>query len=228
MPKQSSSCKDYAPWTKDLRCKDDLLESQRRIIFSERQFLSPSSLPAPIPIRKQCTDSKPPTDCKALISVAKPHWISAVSAGLFKFVGLTREETRTRTIKLLYGPDTDCFAISKAIEEMVSNLNGTNMSIIPSLTIYDRHGHARTFKVVCSPHEPMTDGCFTHCSLRFEPAAVDMRSRRIAPIGVKGNAVNELLTSSYRSRYNFMTGLEIHHALAEIMWKRSLATKKNE
>jgi hypothetical protein len=167
-------------------------------------------LPAPNLFFRQCTSTKTQTNCKALVSVIDPHCTLVASAGLCRFLGLTKEETRGQPIGLLCGTNTDCIAISNAIKSVRSD---EEPKIISSLPIYDKNGHSKTVKVVCSPHEPTTNGRFTHCCMIFEPSAMDMqcKTRQITPEG--GSYSVSSLT--YRARYNSMTGLEIQRSLLE-------------
>jgi hypothetical protein len=161
-------------------------------------------------------DSKPPANCKILVSVTEPHQILTASAGFCKFLDLTKEEACTRTIKQVHGLDTDCIAISNAIKEMVENKTAI---AIPTFEICDSQGQTKSVKVVCRPNDPATDGCISSCYLTFESVPFDMIPRKSKTVTEESKSIQPFLSSGYRARYNFMTGLEIHQALAERVWK---------
>jgi hypothetical protein len=175
---------------------------------------NPSPLPAPIPFLHQleleCLSTTIPANCKVLVSVIDPHRILVASVGFCKFLGLTKEETLGQPIGFLSGPDTDCscITISKVIKDVRLD---EEPKIIHSLTIYHKNGKAKDVQVVCSPHEPASNGSFTHCCFILASSAVGMRCETRKTIPERSTKNSSLF--AYRARHNYITGLEIQESL---------------
>ena len=145
-----------------------------------------------------------PIDEKSMIVMTKtPHKIIDASISLCAELRFQQSQLLGRSLSVLYGPGTDPSCISLAIKNMAADIHHRAVAV-SSIDIYGQDGGLRRFRVLYSPTTDKND-CAGCCKLAFErtdaPAV-----RRMLPRSVDEERVRQAV----RSRYNFLTGLELH------------------
>ena len=101
-------------------------------------------------------------------------------------LGFTDRQMAQRTVRLLYGPDTDPVAVSSAVKRMLLAVDDLYAAAIPALIVYDRSGAPHTVRAVCSRLPARSMGGTGACRLVLEwppadPPADAPRSQRRRP-----------------------------------------------
>ncbi len=163
--------------------------------------ISFTALPPPQPFAK----SSLPVRFSVTVDAQAPYRILSASASFFKVVDLSMTEIQDRSIRILFGPETDLSAFSCAMK----SINMERRATIPEIKIYMRNGACHIFEVQCVLQQKcIEEACSimmlfksTRCKPQAQHQFITRSSRRSSLNTSRDEA---------RSRYNFITGLGLH------------------
>jgi hypothetical protein len=93
-----------------------------------------------------------------VISTRAPHKIMSATEELCSLLGFTAADMAQRSIRLLYGPETDSTAITSAVKRMLLAFDDHYTAVVPTFTVYSSSGAPHVVRVVCSRLPPRGAG----------------------------------------------------------------------
>ena len=163
------------------------------------QLIKYAALPPPKQFLKKCPEI---FDKSLTISAYKPYKIIHASNQLCDLLQAPIEQIEGRSMSILFGPETNQSAIFLAIKKISANVEQISASV-PAIKIYGQDQRIHLLKARCSV---LTNNEVTQqIVLNFE--SIDYCAIK----GIIDSQKEDInLRRAIRSRYNFMTGLELH------------------
>ena len=147
-----------------------------------------SALPPPQPFVRVT----PLINFSATVDAQAPYRILTASNDLCSMLDLSVAEMQGRSLHILFGPETDASAVAWAIKTV--GMDTERQATIPAIKIYGRNGKGHLLEVCCVLVEKNRSVIILFNLIQAQHQ-----------IGMSRNFRNDA-----RSRYNFITGLQIH------------------
>jgi hypothetical protein len=130
----------------------------------------------------------------ASVIAQAPHRILTASSDFCNMLDLSMMEMQGRSLRLLFGPETDLSAVTSAMTAVLVERNAT----IPAIKIYGRDGTCHLFDAHCVLHERTGEEA---CSIMMLFQSIQTQHQSIA---------DSTRRNSARFRYNLIVGLGLH------------------
>jgi hypothetical protein len=197
-------CRSLNSFTSTSCSKHDSSLDDSHIAAHEISF---TALPPPQPFVK----STLPVHLSATVDAQAPYKILSTSIDLCKMLDLSMTELQDRSLRILFGPETDMSAVSSAMKTV--NIDKERKANIPEIKIYGRNGTSHLFEVHCVLLQKCKDEGHEACSIMMMFKSIQDQHQHIARSSRRSSL--PALRNEARSRYNFITGLGLHNSVVQ-------------
>ena len=174
------------------------IEDKAINLWHERQRYA---LPPPAQFVKQA----PQQSCLSLsISAQRPYTIISASNQLCEVLQIRNDQIQGRRLSVIFGPETNQPALLTAIKN-IGLAGKQNAASIHAIKIYGQDQKVHMMKVRC--HLPTCRIARSMQQLVLEFEKIDIA---LSKQFVDRSSKDMHLRKAFRSRYNFLTGLEVH------------------